>query len=393
MEKPIFSCRRFSSGVALGHMAALAACIFLLVGCGITNSPKQLRPPVSVTPTATVSDSILIHQPQGFVPGPGFSCRSWAGYKFFLYEAQFGEVLANWLDRSGLTLVHQGAAARYSLESRASKPDIIYLPKDWQIIKPDVQPFTMIKYLPKIYPPKGWQISKNAGQFTDITYLLKDRQNGEVVWQLTEPWPFRIRPNVCREEAMDHFAAVARALASWDGAPGRVIDHSEIAVGAAAFRKRVLRPSDPDTPLGELEAELEKRYASGEVSPVDIIDPHFELVKCEGLSQETAPIYIALGVGFPSVACENTVAGQKLLLRRRWECSPEPTRNCVCGGRWKGSFPYIFDSPEFHSYSIDSEVHLDEDLWDGFGVDPDKLTTWLLGQGPKMSLSPCSFDE
>ncbi|MDH3636433.1 MAG: hypothetical protein OES20_17185 [Gammaproteobacteria bacterium] len=390
MEKSIISCRLFSSGVDLGRIAALAACIFLLVGCGITNSPKQLRPPVSVTPTAIVKDSIMIHQPQG--DGPGFGCRSWAGSKFYLYEKQFGEVLANWLAQSGLTLVQQGTAARYSLESRASKPDIIYVPKDWQIIRPDSHPFTMINYLPKIYPPKGWKISKNVGRFTDITYLLKDRQNGETVWQLTEPWPYQIQPNVCREKAMDHFATVASALASWDGTPGKVIDKSEIALGAAAFHRRVLRPSDPDTPLGELEAELEKRYASGEVSPVDIIDPHFELVKCEGLSQDTAPIYIALGAGFPSVACENTVAGQRLLMRRRWECSPEPTRNCVCGGRWKGSFPYLFDSPDFQSGSIYSKIDLG-DLWDGFGVDPDKLTTWLLGQGPRMRLTPCSFDE
>lgn len=362
MEEPIFSCRRFSSGVALGRMAALVACILLSVGCGITNSPKQLRPPANVTPTAIVKDSIMIRAGSSV----GISCRSWAGVKFYLYNAQYREVLANWLGRSGLTLVQPGEVARYDLESRVSKPDIIHLLKDRHNLEVLWQP-------------------------TDLTYLLKDRQNGETVWQLTQPWPFRIQPNICRDEAMNHFAAVALELASWDGTPGEVIDHSAIAGAAAAYRNRVLRPSGPDTPLGELQAKIEKRYASGETPPVDIIDPHFDLVICEGLSQETAPVYIAIGVDFPSIACENTVAGQNLLLRRRWECSPEPTRNCVCGGRRGGSYSSIFDRPEFQSDSIYSEIYLGP-LWDRFAVDPDKLTSWLIEPGQKLSLTPCSFE-
>lgn len=235
---------------------------------------------------------------------------------------------------------------------------------------------------------------ESAGSGPDIVYRLKELQNGETVWQLTEPWPFRIQANVCRDEAMGHFAAVSRALASWDGTPGEVIDHSVVAVAFAAFRNRALRPSDPDSPLGELQAKLEKRYASGGAPPVDIIDPNFQLANCDGqdAALDPTPSYIAIGVDFPSIACENTVAGQKLLLRRRWECSPEPTRNCVCGSRTNGNFFYVFDLPEHQSDSVFSEFRFGR-LWKRYAVDPDKLTITEAEQDEELSLSPCSFDE
>lgn len=352
-------CRRILQFVTLGRVAALAVCIYLPIGCGTTSKPKQLSPPDTVVATAIVKDSIAIAQPVSsdgdLAIGLGFSCRSWAGVKFFLYEAQFGEVLTEWLGRSGMTLVQQDAGARYVLEAKYMRPD--------------------------------------AGSGPDVVYRLQDQQSGEIAWQLTEPWPTTIRANVCRDAAMKHFSAVAHALASWDGTQGEVIDHSAGAVAAAEFRERVRRPSDPDSPFGKLQAVLEKRYASGEAPPVDLIDPRFQIFDCDGQVGTAKAIsgYITIGTDNPLVLCENTAAGQRLLQRRLWECSPDPTIECVCGNRLNGSFSYSPDRP-LPPDSIYSAV-FDGPVWYQYAMDPDTLRITEIVHNARPSMSPCSFDE
>lgn len=167
----------YKDGFGIDRVCKLTLCAVLLTGCGVTTSPKGLSPSESVTPTAVINDTVAIAAPKSSNERfpYGFGCQSWAGVKLYLDETEFGVALADWLASSGLTLTDYALSARYLLESK--------------------------------------------GLESTVSYRLIDQENGEIVWRLMEPWPYRIQPNTCRDLALDHFAAVASALSEWDGTP------------------------------------------------------------------------------------------------------------------------------------------------------------------------------
>ena len=84
------------------------------------------------------------------------------------------------------------------------------------------------------------------------------------------------------------------------------------------------QPAEPaelgPTPLQIYYDRLEARRAAGDTAPVDVIDPGHIIVYCDGLhaNQSSGEGYLSFGiVRNPSITCQNTVDGKKLIELRR----------------------------------------------------------------------------
>ncbi len=111
------------------------------------------------------------------------------------------------------------------------------------------------------------------------------------------------------------------------------------------------------TPLQIFKARLEARRASGEVPPVDVTDPGHALVYCNGLypDQTSAEGYLSFGlIRIPSITCQNTVDGKKLIELRRWACKERADRNCICGRPGSRDFVYLFDEKGYEAVRFDA---------------------------------------
>lgn len=113
------------------------------------------------------------------------------------------------------------------------------------------------------------------------------------------------------------------------------------------------------TPLQIYKARLDARRAAGETAPVDVIDPGHALVFCNGLypDQSSAEGYLSFGIiRVPSITCQNTPDGKKLVELRRWACGERTDRNCICGRPGSRDFVYVFDEKGYESVAFDAGV-------------------------------------
>lgn len=115
-----------------------------------------------------------------------------------------------------------------------------------------------------------------------------------------------------------------------------------------------LKDANPNSDVARLAAEIESRLAAGEMPPNDLQDLNFQLVNCSGLTESELETegYLAIGLDWPDIACENTKGGQQLLERRRWECATRPSRTCVCGKKTRYEFFYFLDLPQYRAGSF-----------------------------------------
>ena len=121
------------------------------------------------------------------------------------------------------------------------------------------------------------------------------------------------------------------------------------------------QPVEPEdlgpTPLQIYYSRLEARRAAGDTAPVDVTDPGHILVYCVGLfaDQSSADGYLSFGiVRNPSITCQNTVDGKKLVELRRWSCGDRTDRNCICGRPGSRDFVYLFDEKGYEAVRFDA---------------------------------------
>ena len=266
----------------------LTASLLLLAACA-TGRPGGVAPPRSLPASANSAAPIFIDPID-----TGFGCSNWAGSKLYLDASEFRQALGEWFTQRGVRIVDSAADARFRLAVTAARPD--------------------------------------------IEYRLTNTGNGETAWESRETWPYAIAKLRCNTEAKLHLERISAALAAWDGESIVLLPPPPPELSPA---ERVLADASPNTAVAALAADIERRYAAGELPPDDIPDPNFHLVRCTGIGQADSEIdeYIAFGFGGDlTIACENTGAGQRLLQRRQWECQNQSKRACICGRRTKSRF-------------------------------------------------------
>lgn len=121
------------------------------------------------------------------------------------------------------------------------------------------------------------------------------------------------------------------------------------------------QPAEPEdlgpTPLQLYKDQLDARRTAGDTAPVDVVDPGHILVYCDGLyaDQTSAEGYLSFGiVRNPSITCQNTVDGKKLVELRRWACGERTDRNCICGRPGSRDFVYLFDDKGYEAVRFDA---------------------------------------
>ncbi len=285
-----------TSGLQKARMLILTASILVLAACA-TGRPGGVAPPASISASANSAVPIVIDSINN-----GFGCANWAGSKLYLEGPEFRQALSEWFRQRGVRIVDSAADAQFQLSVIGSNPN--------------------------------------------IEYRLTNINTDELVWEYRERWPYRIDQLRCNTEARLHLERTSAALAAWDGETVVLLPPPPPELSPA---ERILEDAYPNTEVATLRMDLERRYAAGESPPDDIPDPNFHLVKCTGLPPTHSHIadYIAFGFGGElTIACEDTVAGKRLLERRRWECENQPTRACICGRRSVREFIDLIENLE-----------------------------------------------
>ena len=338
------------------HFAVLAG-LAALQGCG-TASPRAIVPEPDSPVLVSVQDAV-------FVASAGtdaYTCATWAATKLWLAPESFADAVTRTLSLGKANLTPDENSARYVLSFR---------------------------------------FAGNA-----IYYELTDSMTKEPVWYSDESWPGYAKGCTlcCDDEAQAHLLRFLKSFAAWDGTPIKrvaveAVDIRDAAAAAAIERTsridRILQASNPQSAVGLLAESLKNRYAAGEQPPSELTDPNYQLVNCTGLDAEAErrPGYIAIGWDDPTIACENTVAGQELLALRRWQCREQPTRACTCGQRSKDDFWYFLDHPMFAPTSIyESGSMVLGPSWNIYSVDSDTLETAFLPLRFKLMASSCTFE-
>ncbi len=146
--------------------------IISLFGCATASSGPTIPGPDEL-PTISIGDPIFV----AFEDGHGYACSTWAGTKLWLSSADFADALASTLRNARANVVAAETRAKYVLSF--------------------------------------------GGAGASVSYEIRDRLGGEVVWRTSKPWPQQVAGCAlcCNDHAKSHFAWLAEDLATWDGTP------------------------------------------------------------------------------------------------------------------------------------------------------------------------------